>query len=376
MLTGLKGRLNALARTTGAAPRPAAKVSEDCLVLRADYPLDESALSAGESDMMLMCGEDGAGFDINSALFLDTETTGLSGGAGTIAFLTGLGWVEGGRFIVEQYFLRDYSEEVHMLRRIAERMRGKTHAVTFNGKSFDCPLLESRFTLMRMRGDWRELKQIDLLHPARRIWKLRLEKCSLSMLEQSVLGVSRDIDIPGSEVPQKYFDYLKSHDFDSMQEVIEHNRQDIVTLMLLMGRMATLYRAPLSAGHQEDIFSLGRALERGGDEDKALTCYRASAHGRMAGRSDASMSMLLKRQKALCDAMNVWRDMVERGLGGLMPYIELAKAYEHALRDLNAALDITERAESRARALGDKQALEQLEHRRKRLMSKLSKAGG
>ena len=376
MLTGLKGRLNALARTTGATPRPAAKAGGDCMVLRADYPLDAGALRACESDMVLMCGEDGTGFNINRALFLDTETTGLSGGAGTIAFLTGLGWVEGGRFIVEQYFLRDYSEEVHMLRRVAERMHGKTHAVSFNGKSFDCPMLESRFTLMRMRGDWVNLKQIDLLHPARRIWKLRLEKCSLNMLEQSVLGVSRDIDIPGAEVPQKYFDYLKSHDFESMKEVIEHNRRDIVTLMLLMGRMADLYRAPLEAEHQEDIFSLGRALERGGDEERALDCYRASAHGRMAGRSDASMSMLLKRQKALEDATNIWRDMVGRGLGGFMPYIELAKAYEHALRDLRAALDITERAESRARALGDKQALEQLEHRRMRLLSKLSKAGG
>ena len=136
MLSGLKGRLNAVARTTGAQPqKPAAPQNADCMVLRADYPLDESAMRACEDDMRLMCGMDGAGFDINRALFLDTETTGLSGGAGTLAFLTGLGWVEDGRFIVEQYFLRDYSEEVFMLRRIAARMAGRTHVVTFNGKS-------------------------------------------------------------------------------------------------------------------------------------------------------------------------------------------------------------------------------------------------
>lgn len=377
MLSGLKGRLNAVARTTGAQPqKPAAPQSADCMVLRADYPLDESAMRACEDDMRLMCGTDGAGFDINRALFLDTETTGLSGGAGTLAFLTGVGWVEDGRFIVEQYFLRDYSEEVFMLRRIAARMAGRTHVVTFNGKSFDCPLLESRFTLMRMRSDWRELRHIDLLHPARRIWKLRLERCSLGALEQSVLGVSRDIDIPGAEVPERYFHYLKTHDFTEMKEVIEHNRQDIVTLMLLMGRMADLFRAPLLAGYQEDIYSLGRALERGGSGEGAIKCYRAVSHGKLAGRSGASMSMLLKRQKELDRAMEVWRDMAARGLGGLMPYIELSKAYEHRLRDYKSALEIVERAQSRARALGDSDALKELEHRRQRILQKLSKAGG
>lgn len=297
MLSGLKGRLNTVARTQGI--KPAAPVSADCLVLRADYPLDERALKATEADMRDMCGEAGEGFSMDRALFMDTETTGLSGGAGTLAFLTGLGWVENGRFIVEQYFLRDYSEEVHMLARIAERMRGRTHMVTFNGKSFDCPLLESRFTLMRMRGDWRELNQIDLLHPARRVWKLRLERCSLGALEEHVLGVSRDIDIPGAEVPERYFHYLKTHDFAEMTEVIEHNRQDIVTLMLLMGRMAELFRAPLLAGYQEDIFSLGRAFERGGNGEKALGCFRASSQGLMAARASTSMSMMLKRQKRL-----------------------------------------------------------------------------
>lgn len=371
MLSGLKGRLNTVARTQGA--KPAAPASGDCLVLRADYPLDGAALEATEADMRLMCGEDGAGFDISRALFMDTETTGLAGGAGTLAFLTGLGWVEEGRFVVEQYFLRDYSEEVHMLARIARRMRGYTHLVTFNGKSFDCPLLESRFTLMRMRGDWPEFKQIDLLHPARRIWKLRLERCNLATLEERVLGVAREKDIPGAEVPERYFHYLKTHDFAEMTEVIEHNRQDIVTLMLLMGRMAGLMRAPLTAGHQEDIYSLGRALERGGCGERALGCFKATAHGLMAARANTSMSMMLKRQRALGEAMAVWLDMEERALGGVMPYIERSKVFEHRLRDWRRALDEVERAESYARALGDKQALDELSHRRERLTGKLKR---
>lgn len=371
MLSGLKGRLNTVARTQGA--KPAAPASADCLTLRADYPLDPGALAATEEDMRVMCGEAGADFDLERTLFLDTETTGLSGGAGTVAFLTGLGWVEAGRFVVEQYFLRDYSEEAHMLARIARRARGYTHLVTFNGKSFDCPLLESRFTLMRMKSDWPELKQLDLLHPARRIWKLRLERCNLGALEERVLGISREKDIPGAEVPERYFHYLKTHDFEEMTEVIEHNRQDIVTLMLLMGRMAELMRAPLTAGHQEDIYSLGRALERSGCGEKALGCFRATSHGLMAARASTSMSMMLKRQRALDEAMRIWQDMEERSLGGLMPYIERSKAYEHRLRDYRSALCEVERAESYARALGDARALEELKHRRERLMAKIKR---
>lgn len=372
MLSGLRGRLDSVARTQRREERPAAPSSGDCLVLRAEYPLDAKARAVCERDVVDMCGADGAGFSLERALFLDTETTGLSGGAGTLAFLTGLGWTEGDRFIVEQYFLRDYSEEAYMLHRIAEQLAGRTHLVTFNGKSFDCPLLEGRFTLMRMRGEWRELSQVDLLHPARRIWKLRLERCSLGALEEQVLGVRRELDIPGAQVPERYFSYLKSHDFSEMDEVIAHNRQDIVTLALLLGRMAELFRAPLEAGHQEDVYSLGRALERGGQRERALDCFKASAHGLLAARASTSMSMMLKRDRALDEAMVVWRDMEARGLGGLMPYIELSKAYEHRLRDYRAALDEVERARSYARALGDAQALEQLEHRSARLIRKLS----
>lgn len=372
MISGLRGRLNAVARTQGERPAPR-ESSGDCLVLRVDYPIDERALNVTEADMRDMCGEDGAGFALERALFLDTETTGLSGGAGTLAFLTGLGWIEDGRFIVEQYFLRDYSEEPFMLARIAQRLAGRTHLITFNGKSFDCPLLESRFTLARMRGQWRELGQIDLLHPARRIWKLRLERCSLGALEEQVLGVARECDIPGAQVPERYFAYLKTRDFDSMREVIEHNRQDIVTLMLLMGRMAELFRAPLTAGYQQDIYSLGRALEKRGSDKRALECFRASSHGLMAARASTSMSMMLKRRRALDEAMAVWRDMQARGLGGLMPYIELSKAYEHRLHDYRAALSEVERAQNMARALGDSAALDELRHRRDRIIGKLAK---
>lgn len=376
MLSGLKGRLNNIARTNQSEKPAAPPPSADCMVLRADYPLDEGALSVTADDVMDMCGAQIAGFDINDALFLDTETTGLSGGAGTLAFLTGLGWVEGGRFIVEQYFLRDYSEEPHMLERIARRMLGKRFCVTYNGKSFDMPLLENRFTMLRMRESWREMGQIDLLHPARRVWKLRLEKCSLGALEENVLGVSRELDIPGAEIPEKYFHYLKTRDFSEMDEVIAHNRQDIVTLMTLLGVLSGLFRAPLTAGYQQDIYSLGRALERGGNIERAMGCFKQSAHGLMAARANTSMSMIYKRQRALDEALEVWQDMEERTLGGILPYVESAKVYEHRVKDYAAALEQVERAQAVARALGDKAALDELEYRKNRILNKISKQEG
>ena len=150
-------------------------------------------------------------------------------------------------------------------------------------------------------------------------------------------------------------------------------QEDAQAAAVRMGRMAELFRAPLTAGYQQDIYSLGRALEKRGSDKRALECFRASSHGLMAARASTSMSMMLKRRRALDEAMAVWRDMQARGLGGLMPYIELSKAYEHRLHDYRAALNEVERAQNMARALGDSAALEELRHRRERIIGKLAK---
>ena len=178
---------------------------------------------------------------MKKCLFLDTETTGLSGGAGTVAFLVGAAWVEDEELVTEQYILGDHSDEPEMLLRLGELLKRFDTAVTFNGKTFDMPLLESRYTLCRLRDHWRELDQLDLLHPARRVWKLRLQSCRLAHLEERVLGVRRENDLPGSEAPERFFRYLQTGDFSLLEEVIAHNLQDVITLAVLLVKLAQLF---------------------------------------------------------------------------------------------------------------------------------------
>jgi uncharacterized protein YprB with RNaseH-like and TPR domain len=151
-------------------------------------------------------------FDLGRAAFLDTETTGLAGGSGTAAFLVGVGFLDGDRFRVRQYFMRDYHEEPALLQALAEDMAAFPHLVTFNGKMFDLPLLDARYRLNRARSPLASASHLDLLHPARRLWKMRLECCRLQSLEAALLGVRRQGDIPGDEIPRLYFEYLRSRD--------------------------------------------------------------------------------------------------------------------------------------------------------------------
>ena len=139
--------------------------------------------------------------DASRLLFLDTETTGLAGGTGTCAFLIGIGNVEGMKFVVRQFFLRDYPEEKAMLEALAEALEPCQGIVTFNGKTFDVPLLETRYALARMKSPLDRLIHFDALHPARRLWKLRLESCKLTDLEEAILGISREGDVPESPIP-------------------------------------------------------------------------------------------------------------------------------------------------------------------------------
>src|SRR5579859_3798690 len=170
-------------------------------------------------------------------MFLDTETTGLAGGTGTCAFLIGVGAVEGSQFVVRQYFLRDYPEEKAMLA-LADALENYEGLVTFNGKTFDIPLLETRYALARMESPFARLLHLDLLHPARRLWKLRLESCALGHLETEVLGIHRQGDVDGSEIPGIYFDYLRTGDSRGLQPVFYHNALDIISLAALTVEMA------------------------------------------------------------------------------------------------------------------------------------------
>ena len=260
---------------------------------RSDYALPDILSASLINDLSgISLTED---LPLESLLFLDTETTGLSGGAGTIAFLTGLGWFEGNEFIVEQDLMRDYPEEGSMLGRVLELVERARLLVTFNGRTFDLPLLESRFTMNGQRVPLTQKEHLDLLHPARAVFKLRLQRCRLVNLEEAVLGIERVDDLPGSEVPKAWFDYLKTGDFSLIEQILEHNVQDIRSMPLILARLMEMYRAPLREAHQEDIYSIGRTLERRGQTERARKCYRAADKGAMSRLARLSLAESYRR---------------------------------------------------------------------------------
>ena len=201
--------------------------------------VDAPKLSLEPEVMRLLVGEDFSLLHLKpeECIFLDTETTGLSRGVGTVAFEVGVGEIMGSQMKITQMWMRDYDEEEDMLLRLNDLFGGKKAIVSFNGKSYDVPLLLSRFTLNRIHVFWRDLPQIDLLYPARRLYKLRLKQCNLGHLEELVLGLHRQDDIPGSEIPALWAEYLKTRQEDMLLRVFDHNLQDVHSMAYLLQKL-------------------------------------------------------------------------------------------------------------------------------------------
>ena len=197
-----------------------------------------------------------AAADPASALYLDTETTGLSG-SGTIAFLIGLAGFDDGELVMEQLLLRTPSEEAALLARVSERIEAASLLVTFNGKAFDVPTLNGRFVMNRLPRP-PERPHFDLLHVARRLHKHRVGSCSLKAVESEVLGFVRDADIDGADVAPRYGHFLRTGDESVLVSVVEHNAWDVVSMAALVG----LYGEPLAALHEEDLVGLARTFRR------------------------------------------------------------------------------------------------------------------
>ncbi len=278
-------------------------------------------------------------------LFLDTETTGLCGGVGTLAFLTGAGYFTKDGFTVHQWVMRDYPEERFMLTALQALCDGFDLVVTFNGKTFDLPLLQARMLMNRMETDALEkMIHADLLHPARRVWKLRLKSCRLSRLEEEIFLSPRENDLPGSEAPERFFQFLKTGNFHLLKDVIDHNRQDIVSLARLFYRLLSVYEKPEQQSFFEDIFSVGRALEKQGETDLARHCYHLCTGGSVKTQAQLSLGRSFLRAREVGEALSAYQQMISCHEGGLIPYIELAKLYEHRLHDVKNALEITKAA--------------------------------
>lgn len=297
-------------------------------------------------------------------VYLDTETTGLMGGTGTCAFLIGLGAAEGSQFVVRQFFLRDYPEEKAMLAALTEALTPYKGIITFNGRTFDLPLLETRYALARMKSPFERLIHLDLLHPARRLWKLRLESCQLTHLEQQVLGVRRQGDVTGAELPGIYFDYLRTGNASGLQPVFYHNSLDIITLAALSVELARVVSNGWSDGwtgddeseenggavdSSLDLFSLSRIFERAGVRGQAVsTCRRALKMGLpepVEVRALLHLSYQHKRQREYEPAAAIWTELAGREREvALTALEELAIYHEHRRRDPHAALEFVEMA--------------------------------
>jgi len=342
----LRDKLRAVGGPVRAPAEPRPETAADCRHLSEIRPLTEfpgAEELTGETLSLMTEKEIPPRLDPRKILYLDTETTGL-GGAGSVAFLVGMGYLTDRGFEVHQFLMRDYPEEPYLLRHVAAGLEKFDALCTFNGSTFDLPLLESRLLMNRMDRGCLRLPHLDLLHLCRRLWKLRLGRCNLGRLEEVILGKPREDDLPGSEVPQRYFTYLKTGQESLLTDVLDHNAQDIASLCVLLNHMADLYLHPEKIAFSEDVYSMGRALEKTRHREEARRCYALARPGKMGTEASRALAVSYRRGGDREEAARVWREMIARRQGGAEPYIELAKYEEHVQRNPAEALRLTEQA--------------------------------
>jgi uncharacterized protein YprB with RNaseH-like and TPR domain len=333
-----------------------------CFVVERRFPLHHvhgnvrlSRIQEISTAALAIAGKDErlAALDLSRALFLDTETTGLAGGTGTTAFLVGIGRVEGETFVVRQYFLRQPHEEAAMLEQLQALIAPSSGLVTFNGKSFDVPLLRTRAVLNRTPVDFERLLHFDVLHAARRLWKDQFEDCSLGGLEGNILRWRRRQDVPGALIPQIYFDFLRCGDASQLPEVFAHNRQDIISMAALLLRIAQLVQHPfekddaalITPSELRRVALLYRQL---GDFAASAALFeqllQATPLSKLRCEDHLALGLCYKSQRRFAEAKGIWQAIAERLPFHPLPYIELAKHFEHREGAVMAALDWVERA--------------------------------
>ena len=313
--------------------------------------------------------------DFRRALFLDTETTGLAGGTGTFAFMVGLGFFEEDQFSIHQFFMRDYSEEKASLSLIKDMLESFQFLVTFNGRQYDIPLLETRFILSRIPSTIREMPNFDLLYPSRKIWKGAYENCRLITLESHLLGVERTDDIPSEWIPYLYFDYIQTGDARKIYQVFYHNQMDILSMVGLAGRIHLVYHDPQAARPRKGIehFALGRLFWEHGQREKAIPCFEIAlkrCDDELSWEVMKWLSMAFKKTGQGEKARSLWEEMKSWPYKkDVFPYIELAKYHEHRLQDWEGAMAYVKEALNLVPPHQQKE-IELLQYRRRRLEQK------
>jgi uncharacterized protein YprB with RNaseH-like and TPR domain len=304
--------------------------------------------------------------------FLDTETTGLTGGSGTYAFLVGVGRITPQGFRVRQFFMRDFGEEASQLSAVAEHLKQFEVLITYNGRTYDQPLLETRYRMVRQRPPFSALEHLDLLFGARRLWNLRFDSCRLVDLENQILGVERQGDLPGEMIPYVYFEYVRTHEIFRLMPVFHHNAVDILTLACLTAIVPRAFHAPEQAefSHGAEMIGLARWWRQAEQHENALALFRQAIEKKLPddllfrtlwdiaalekklGREHAAIPVLTD----LAASTNPWRGPA---------YVELAKYYERRERNYALALEMT-------RSAMELEPSEALERRAARLEKRVS----
>jgi len=319
--------------------------------------------------------------NFSSAIFFDIETTGLGTGSGTYAFMIGLGTFDGDEFCLRQYFMRDYHEEAALLDHLAQQMRDGSWWVTFNGRNFDVPVLQTRFILSGyLQMPLSHAPHLDLLYPARRLWRKRLGSCALSSLEMHLLGLTRESDVPGWQIPDLYFDYLRYGEALPLRQVFVHNALDILSLVTLTAKANAVLSDPFGEAieHPVDRYSLGVMYESGRQRDQAQRAYEQALQEHLPPdlQEDAlrRLSFIYKRNGEIERAVRIW-ETLSKG-NNAFAFVELAKYYEHRRRDHQTAARLVREIMTWPELPASGQcSLPALAHRLARLHRKLAKGG-
>ncbi|MCP4426283.1 MAG: ribonuclease H-like domain-containing protein [Chloroflexi bacterium] len=315
-------------------------------------------------------------------VYLDTETTGLAG-AGTLAFMVGAAFFDGEAVVTRQYFLRDHGDEPAMLTLLDELLVEKAGIVTFNGRAFDLPLLDTRYLMNRMPGRVLDLPHIDLLHPSRRLWRARLGSVALGNLEKNLLGLQRTHeDVPGMLIPGLYHEYVRSGDGREMARVFYHNEIDLLSMVTLAARVVRLPAKPNAEDDPIDLYSLGKWQAALGMTEQSEKNLRLAAQGdlplELYHKALFELGWLLKRNGRRPEAVPLWQQIAATTFDDVTAHVELAKFYEWYESDFVAATRWTEQAITLSQSLGTSRASlvhDELAHRLARLRRKIENKG-
>lgn len=305
-------------------------------------------------------GPTSEGAGVPPLLFLDLETTGLFGGAGTQAFLVGCASIDGTSIRVRQFLMPGFEHERAVLRALQAWAADHGALCTFNGRTFDVPLIETRFLFHRVPCPLDGVPHLDMLHPSRRMWRQRPlttgtpdpddSSCSLSVLEKQIAGLHRVGDVPGYEIPSRFFNFIRTGDARPLEAVMEHNRLDLLSLAAVLARAIVLItNGPAASTSAQEAYGLARVYERGGEFDNAEAALlrtiefakRVGLEPEVHGEALRRLAWIRRRDRRPHEAAEAWRELVvlPRCAAALRREAREALAihHEHRLKDLQTA---------------------------------------